>query len=211
MPARSLIGKSSPIICGVRDLADLPVTLTSTHDVIFLLTGNLSTLADTVATIRAHQKEVFVHFDMVDGLGKDVHGLRWFAQAVRPTGIITTRAAIIGSAKSLGLVTVQRMFLLDSQSLQTGLHLVKDAKPDYLEVMPGIVPEALQEIVSRVPCPVIAGGLVKRLSEMQAALASGAIAVSTGSKDLWQYRHLQDVKGASKRGSSSPGGSNVGP
>jgi glycerol uptake operon antiterminator len=204
MPARSLIGKNSPVIYGVRDIADLPLALASTHDVIFLLTGNLLTLGDTVAHVRAHKKDVFVHLDMVEGLGKDVHGLRWLAQTVRPTGIITTRAASIGQAKTLGLATVQRMFLLDSQSLHTGLHQVNDAKPDYLEVMPGIVPETLREIVRRVPCPVIAGGLVKRQAEVQAALDSGAIAVSTSNKDLWQYRHTyEEVVGSSTRNSSN--------
>lgn len=174
------------IIPAVRTLPDLEVALASPHEVLFLLTGTISNIAASVQAARERGKEIFVHFDLIEGLGKDAQGLGWLARNVRPRGILTTRTPLVSQARSLGLVAVQRLFLLDSQSVQTGMNLVRESKPDYIEVMPGTVYETLQEVVGRVPCPVIAGGLIKTAAHCQQAFAAGATAISTGSKELWQ-------------------------
>ena len=50
--------------------------------------------------------------------------------------------------------------------------------------MPGVIPKALRPF-SRQEIPVIAGGLIETKQEVTAALFAGAIAVSTGKKELW--------------------------
>lgn len=176
----------SPVIPALRDLKSLPGALAGSQSTIFLLSGNLSNIGETVAYARGRGKQVFVHFDLIEGLGKDVHGLRWLAENVKPTGIITTRAPLINQARAFGLAVVQRMFVLDSQSLHTGLQLAKDAKPHFLEVMPGIAPEIIEQVVRLVSCPVIAGGLCRTEAHFRAAIQAGAVAVSTSEKALWQ-------------------------
>jgi glycerol uptake operon antiterminator len=53
-----------------------------------------------------------------------------------------------------------------------------------MELMPGVIPKLIRRFsVSSIP--VIAGGLVEHKSEVTEALASGAVAVSTGAKQLW--------------------------
>jgi glycerol uptake operon antiterminator len=176
----------SPIIPAVREQKELPLALAAPHSTIFLLSSNLTSIAEVVSSIKARGKEVYVHFDLVDGLGKDPHGLRWLAENVRPTGILTTRGPLVSQARSLGLATVQRIFLVDSQSLQTGLNLVREVKPDFVEVMPGLMPEVIRQIAQKVACPVIAGGLCTTAAHCRAAWEAGAVAVSTSDRELWK-------------------------
>lgn len=178
----------SPIIIALRDSRDLTEALAQPHKTIFLLGGSLQSVAGTVEHIRRAGKDAFVHFDLVEGLSKDAHALRWLAETARPTGILTTRAPMVSLAKNLGLVAIQRMFLLDSQSLQTGLTVMRDVKPDFLEVMPGVVPDIIRQLVSSAACPIIAGGLCKTPAHYIAAREAGAVAISTSEPALWRYR-----------------------
>lgn len=184
----------SPIVVAVRDLADLPRAIATVHRTIFLLSTNLSTVGSAVEMVKRAGKQVFVHMDLVEGLGKDAHGLQWLASTVRPTGVVTTRPPLATKARSLGLVTVQRIFLVDSQSVQTGLQMAREVKPDYLEVMPGILPETIRWLVKQSPVPIIAGGLCREVAHYEAARRAGAVAISTSADELWQYRLDREVK-----------------
>lgn len=188
MEKRTISGKTvSPIVMAIRDFKEIPAVIKAPHKTVFLLAGTLNTIGDAVRTVREAGKDAFIHFDLIDGLGKDAHALRWVAESVKPTGIVTTRGPLIGQARSLGLATVQRMFLLDSQSIQTGLHIVKEVKPDFLEVLPGLIPEVIAQLVQKSACPIIAGGLCKTIAHYKAAREAGAVAMSTSDRDLWQY------------------------
>lgn len=178
----------SPIVLATRDFKEIPAAIQSPHKTVFLLSGNLNSIGEAVRTVRSAGKDVFIHFDLIDGLGKDSHALKWVAETVQPTGILTTRGALVTQARSLGLATVQRMFLLDSQSIQTGLTIVKDVKPDFLEVMPGLLPEIIAQLVQKIACPIIAGGLCKNIAHFESARSAGAVAISTSDRELWQYK-----------------------
>lgn len=174
----------NPVIAGVRSVEEFDAALTSPVDVIFLLNGSLSAI-DTILE-RAGNKLLFIHLDLLDGLSRDLHGLRYLARQFAPFGIITTRTQLIKEARQLGLATVQRLFILDSQALQKAGEVVADARPDLLEVLPGRLPEALLELRSSAACPIIAGGLIRSREHVVQALESGAIAVSTSEQRLWK-------------------------
>ena len=135
-----------PIIAAVRDEAALAVALASPSAVVFLLSGNLLNVEQMVQRVLREERAAFVHLDLVEGLTKDQHGLRWLAQRARPTGIISTRGFVLSAASSMGLATVQRLFLLDSQSVRTGLDMANNVRPDVIEVLPGILPDAIGDI-----------------------------------------------------------------
>jgi len=50
--------------------------------------------------------------------------------------------------------------------------------------MPGVIDKVTEKFVS-FNIPVIAGGLIETKSEVTSALSHGAIAVSTGKKEIW--------------------------
>jgi glycerol uptake operon antiterminator len=155
--------------------------------VVFLLAADITTVAEQVSLVRSAGKELFVHFDLIQGLGKDAAGLRWLTGVCHPTGIITTRAQLVKDAKALGLATVLRTFLVDSQSATVTVEQVAKVTPDFLEVMPGIAPEGIRAVAGQVSCPVIGGGLIKSVPQVKAALSAGALAISTSREQLWHH------------------------
>ena len=83
-------------------------------------------------------------------------------------------------------MTIQRMFLMDSASLISGMKLMKGSLPDMVELMPGLVPKAITAVSRKLDIPVIAGGMVTEDQEITEALAAGALAVSTSDRRLWR-------------------------
>jgi glycerol uptake operon antiterminator len=189
-----------PIIAAIRDEAALTAALASPVAVVFLLSGTLSNIEQMVERVLRAERGVFVHLDLIEGLTKDQHGLRWLAQAARPTGIISTRASLMSVARSLGLATVQRMFLLDSQSVRTGLELAHTASPDVVEVLPGILPDVIADLSHRLDRPVIAGGMITSTEQCVAALHTGARGISTSNQHLWSVDLNHDFARGSRAG-----------
>ena len=177
--------REQPIIAAVRDEDGLRLALASSVRVLFLLSGSLMNIAQLVQRGLREERAVFVHLDLIDGLAKDQHGLRWLSDNARPTGVISTRGSVITSARSLHLATVQRVFLLDSQSVHTGMELARNVRPDVIEVLPGILPGVIADLVQHAQRPLIAGGLITAPEQASAALRAGARGVSTSDSRLW--------------------------
>jgi Glycerol-3-phosphate responsive antiterminator (mRNA-binding) len=177
--------ESYPIIAAIRDESGLNQALASPAQVIFILHSSLSDIKDQVERVKAGDKAVFIHQEMVDGLSKDQAALRFLQQEVAPTGIITTKPNLLQPAKDLGLCTVQRLFILDSQSIQTGLKMMQSNHTDFIEVMPGIIPKIIPELRKHSRIPIIAGGMIRSKDEIIEMLKAGVTAVSTSSAALW--------------------------
>ena len=105
--------------------------------------------------------------------------------ATQADGIISTRPTLIRRARHRGLLTVQRAFILDSLSLTSLSGQLEQGKPDFVEILPGIMPRVIAEISARTQVPVIAGGLLRDKADVMAAMRAGAAAVSTSAPSLW--------------------------
>lgn len=177
--------EAHPIIAAVRDEAGLEAALKSSVAIVFLLNATLSNLKERVRRIEDVKKSAFVHLEMVSGLSKDQAALEFIQTEIAPSGILTTKPNLIQSAKNLGLATIQRLFILDSLSIHTGLKMMQGNHPDLMEIMPGIVPKVIPEIKRHCQIPIIAGGMVSAKEEIIGLLKVGVVAVSTSRVDLW--------------------------
>lgn len=180
----------SPVIAAVRERGQLLRAIASPVRVIFFLGGDLFTLPEMVKLTQDAGKLVFVHLDLVEGISRDAAGVRWIARMIRPTGVLSTRAPLLKVAAEEGLMTVLRVFMVDSSSLETGARMVKGCSPDLVEVMPGLVTRAIKLMNDRIEPPVIAGGMLELLRDVQAARKAGAMAASTSSEALWDLANL---------------------
>ncbi len=171
-----------PIISAVHE-AQFTAALSSPVDIIFLLEGDVMSVAEKIADAHDHGKAVFVHIDLMKGIGKDKCGVEFLAKC-GADGIISTRAPLIKTAKEIGIMTVQRYFALDSQGLESIKEMINSAKPDFVEIMPGVIEKVIKKFANS-EIPVIAGGLLETKAEVTAALSSGALAISTGKSELW--------------------------
>ena len=172
----------TPIIAAT-DSAGWQMAVMSDVEVIFHLSANIMTIGNDIKKAKEHNKYIFVHIDLAEGIGKDRTGIKWLAE-LGADGIISTRAQLIKSAKECGLTTIQRFFVLDSKGMGSISEMIDATRPDLIEIMPGVIPKALS-LFSEKGIPVIAGGLIETKAEVTAALSSGAVAVSTGKSNLW--------------------------
>ena len=75
--------------------------------------------------------------------------------------------------------------MLDSLSIQTGIKMVNLNRPDFIEIMPAIIPKVMVRVKKESTIPIIAGGMVETKEEIIDLLKVGATAVSTSKTDLW--------------------------
>lgn len=176
----------SPVIAAVKDDADLRKALASDCRVIFLLYGSLVTVDSLVRRVHDHGKLCFVHIDLIDGLSGREVAMDGIVKLCDPDGIISTKAPLIRRAQQLGLLAIQRVFLLDSMSLQNLLSMLETNRPDFIEVLPGLLPTVIREITAQTTIPLIAGGLIRSKPEVIQALQAGVVAVSTSCQAVWQ-------------------------
>lgn len=177
--------KAYPVIAAVRDIDTVDIALEKPVRCIFMLTGDILNIKYPVTYIKKARKRVFLHMDLLEGVSKDAAGLRYIAEIIKPDGIITTRSNLISSAKSEGIFTIQRAFFLDSQAVDTAVRTIRQVDPDAVEVLPGVIPKIIKRVHGKVHHPLIAGGLVEDINEVNAALEAGAWAVSVSKEDLW--------------------------
>lgn len=173
------------VIAAVRSEEQMKLAIQSEVNMIFLLAGNILHLESTLQLARAANKLVFLHLEFMEGIAADRSGMKYIAQRIRPTGIVSTRSQSISMAKDHGMMAIQRLFLIDSTAVKNGIKTISSSGADAVEVMPGIVPHIISDLTDQIPLPIIAGGLVRTQQEIHAALEAGALAVSVGNPDLW--------------------------
>lgn len=173
-----------PVIAAVRTDKEFANVLKSPVETVFLLHADILTVKEQINLAKAAGKDVFVHIDMADGIGKDKKGAAYVA-SLGAAGIISTRPALIKAAKETGLRTIMRFFVIDSHSIGTAAENIKNSSPDMVEMMPGILPDIIADFKKNISIPIIAGGLIKSKNDIYRALSAGAKAISTGKQELW--------------------------
>ena len=167
----------------------LEICLTSEVEAVFILFGDICTIADIVARVKDAGKIAMVHMDLVTGLSPQDVSIDFSRKYTRADGIITTKANLITHAREIGLVTVLRYFVIDSLalfSIERRSRENRDSQPDMIEILPGIiVPKMVRKICSMSKVPVLCGGLIQEKEDVMNALANGAAAISTTCPEVW--------------------------
>ena len=172
------------VIAAVRNDVELDYALQSNAKVIFDLNPDIITITRKIKKAHDASKKLFIHVDLAAGIGKDESGIK-FLKALKIDGIISTRNNIIRAAREHNVLCVQRFFTVDSKSIDTTASAIKTAKPDMIEIMPGTLFKVIKSLKTIIDTPIIAGGLIDSESEVFDALGSGASAVSSGNRELW--------------------------
>lgn len=174
--------EDSPVIAAVKD-RNVSGAVESPSMVVFDLGANIMTVEESVKASHSAGKYFFVHIDLAEGIGRDRSGIEYLKR-IGVDGIISTRTSLLRVAKELSMITVKRIFLLDTQGVKGAESELPDGISDFIEIMPGIIPKMVERF-SNGSIPVIAGGLIETKAEITSALSCGAVAVSTGKKELW--------------------------
>ena len=176
--------QANPVVPAVRgpDSA-LEAALAGDHPAIFVLGGDIFKVLGRIGS-QGRRPRIYVNVDLVGGIAADASGLRFLSGRVE--GIISTHRHVIELAKTSGLMTIQRLFAIDSGAVERGLKLIRRAEPDFVEILPALAYCEIAERYSAVlDLPVLAGGLLKTPREISMILEAGAVGVSTSHQGLW--------------------------
>ncbi|MCR2803592.1 glycerol-3-phosphate responsive antiterminator [Paenibacillus soyae] len=178
-------GGVNPIIASITSDEQLAQAIRSQVTRINLMTGDISTLGDVVGQLHEAGKQVYVHMEMMQGIGRDASAIHYLARTFEVDGIITTKSQAVAAARLAGIRSIQRIFAIDSAAVDTGIRMIASSKPDEVELMPGLMPRIIREVRAKMSRPLIVGGLIRYKEEAREALDNGADFVSVGNSELW--------------------------
>jgi len=175
-----------PVAAAIKSHEDMELALDSDASLLFLLKGDAFQLAPFIEQVHMRGKGVVVHVDLVSGVGKDRAGIYYLHQ-IGVDAIITSRSQLISAGKAEGLVTIQRLLLVDDSALETGVRTIARAAPDIVEVLPGVIfPSVAPMLQQMLPGPFIAGGFIRTAEDVTRIQASGGMLSSSSTSALWR-------------------------
>jgi glycerol uptake operon antiterminator len=177
--------QNNPVIATAGNEDELALALKSDCRVVFLLTGSVMDVGALTRRVHDAGKLCVVHIDLIEGFSSKEIAVDAVCRETHAEGIISTRGALIKRAKQLGMAAVQRGFMLDSRSLASFEAQIQQSKPDFVEILPGLLPKVIATLKARVDTPIIAGGFIHEKEDVIAALSAGALAVSSSYPDIW--------------------------
>lgn len=177
---------SSPVITAVKDETGLEHAMEKECAIVFILYGNVCSIPSIVDKVKEHGKLAIVHVDLIMGLSSKEVAVDYIKENTRADGIISTRPGMVRRAMELGLIGGQRAFLIDSIALENTRKQLASFRPDFMEIMPGMMPKILKQIRETTSVLLVAGGLLSDKQDIMAAFQAGVDAVSTTKEDLWE-------------------------
>ena len=171
-----------PVIAAIKDDAGLERCLDSDIQIVFVLYGDIVSIPEIVDRIKKKGKLAMVHADLISGLaGKEI-AIDFLKRNTQADGIISTKLSFIKRAKELGMF---RFFVIDSMAFDNIQKQYEAACPDFVEILPGIMPKIIAKVAKMVSAPVIAGGLIAEKADIYAAIEAGAISISSTNQNTW--------------------------
>ncbi|MEY8337514.1 glycerol-3-phosphate responsive antiterminator [Lachnospiraceae bacterium 62-35] len=177
--------EESPVIAAVKDDEGIERSFKSECKIIFILYGTVCNIAEIVDRIKEHDKIAIVHADLISGLNSREIVADFIKENTRADGLISTKLGLVKRAISLGMIGGLRTFMIDSMALSMTMKQMETFQPDFLEILPGLMPKILREVKEGIQIPLIASGLLSDKKDMISAFSAGADAISTTREDLW--------------------------
>lgn len=178
--------EANPVIAAVKDMDGLGACCAREEiRVVFVLFGDICNISAIVKQIKKADKVAMVHIDLITGLSSKEVAVNFIRDNTNADGIISTKPALIKRARELSLYTTLRVFVLDSMAFENIEKEMSVARPDTIEILPGLMPKVIRRVCRLVKVPVIAGGLISEKDDVVAALSAGAISVSTTNPKVW--------------------------
>lgn len=177
--------ENQKIVPSIATMKSFEHFLKTEYQVCFVMNFHISLIKDLVASAHQHGKKVIVHIDLIQGLASDEFGCEYLCQVLKADGVISTKGKILEAAKKNKRIAILRVFLIDSKSLEKGIALVNNVKPDYMEILPAIATEIIPYIQQNCSVALIGGGLVRTVKQVEDGLKAGMQAVSVTKEEIW--------------------------
>lgn len=185
-PVNQLIEIIQTQICipVVASMKQLELFLKTDLQICVLQNIHISLLGHMINLLHEQGRKALVHVDMINGIAADEYGAEYLCQKLKCDGIITSKTRIIETTKKNKKIAIQRMFLIDSKSIERGIETIKKSNPDIVEVMPAIAYNIIPFIKEHVSMPIIGGGLLKSEKDIIQGLSVGCTAFTVSDINL---------------------------
>jgi len=165
------------------------IALVSRASAVFLQGGSLADLSrmlDKFQQPELSRIAIFAHVDLIAGLENNEAGLEYLAELGRLAGVVTIHHHLAKAARRLGLLSVVRLFLSDSRSVERGEAIASKSQADAIEILPAAAAVKVAGELNRFGIPRITGGLCRTEADIREAIDSGCRAVTVTRPELWQ-------------------------
>ncbi len=178
----------STVVPSVRRIKELDRALKSPSPYILLSEVHIGNLQAFAAKCSAANKRVLVHADLIGGFKPDREGIKLLRNMYHVSGVLTQSSQVVIAAKRARLEAIQRVFIMDSRSLERGLSAIGETTPDGIEVLPGILASRYRSRFEpwSATSTLIAGGMVTSKEEARQLFACGYQAITASSPELWE-------------------------
>ena len=176
--------KLPPIIPSVWTIGQRDAASVSAHPLIHVAGARLGSVAQFVEPLKRAQKRFWVHADMIAGLKMDREGLSVLNNLIAPASIVTSNLALARVARSMNKSVVLRVFIHDSQSLESSVSAIDRIRPDIVCCMPAVAFPFVNHEIEAFGIPIVVAGLVRTASLRDNLLKLG-ISVEIGNANLW--------------------------
>ncbi len=152
--------------------------LDSSFEYGILMNMNVAFLGQLTQIAHSKGKKVLYHLDLINGLTNDEYGCEYACQQLKADGVISTRGKVVEIAKKNKKIAILRLFLIDTKSLEKGLNMCNNVKPDYMEVLPGIASSIIPQLKEKTDVDIMSGGLISSVEQIDECINNGAVAVT---------------------------------
>lgn len=176
------------VIPSLRNLKNIEKAIKSPSEYILLSEVNIGNLKEISAICRKAKKKVLVSVDVLGGFKGDKIGVKLLKNLFQIDGVVSTNVQVLRMAKQEGLLTVYRLFMIDSRSLTRAAQILKQGDFDCVEVLPGEYAYQKVDIIKKhlsSDVQLIASGFIETQEIADKILSKDFIAVTSSQTKLW--------------------------
>ncbi len=173
-----------PIIPSVWSITQRDHAVLSPWPLVHVAGGGLKTIKEFVQPLKDAGKTLWIHPDMITGLGKDREGIEVIQALIRPDAVATSNLTLAHHVRQLRLKLVLRVFIHDTQSLESSLAAIDRFNPEVLCCLPAVVYPLIRQELNQRGIPVVAAGLVRSPLTRDHLIEMGT-SVEIGQPALW--------------------------
>ncbi|MFJ3314724.1 glycerol-3-phosphate responsive antiterminator [Herbaspirillum huttiense] len=162
----------------------LPAFLASAAEVGIVANVELRELQALSTRVRDAGKFLMLNVDTCEGLAQDKAAIDYLVALGVPS-LVSTRVATLLRASRAGMITMQKVFVTDRTTWPRSLKALEQSEPNLVQLMPAPMLTQLKPADRAVLPPIVASGFVCNADDARAALAGGAVALSTSEQAMW--------------------------
>ncbi|EIJ47844.1 GlpP family transcriptional regulator [Herbaspirillum sp. GW103] len=171
-------------MAAIYGMQHLTAFLDSAAEVGIMAHVELRELQAVIASFKAAGKFPLLNVDTCEGLAQDKAAIDYLV-AIGVPALVSTRVATLVRANRAGMITMQKVFVTDRTTWPRSLKALEQSEPNLVQLMPAPMLTQLQQADRAVLPPIVASGFVCNEDDARAALAAGAVALSSSEQRLW--------------------------